>query len=268
MTVNSFDELLEIASSKETDIEKLRVLQQYFLENVVYNYFLDIASEITRSGEGLGNSELKKVFSTEEEKIEEIERFERKYGENFHFSEYDRNRLLSVLGITTEEKKEETNSKKKVYIKIKKLNTPSYDGSIKDSIVRIVQNSTVEENGLIKRGACENFSKFAKKFCDYFSIESKVIRCDQDNHFSLIVTIDGEDRVFDFTRMIGIRDGYLNPNNEQQIDDWFNMSFEKWFELKPKMDISMVDGVSVDPRITKDNYKEYFKTEHQSKKTL
>ena len=277
MTVNSFDELLALASSKETDIEKLRVLQQYFLENVEYFYFKDIGSEMAVNGEEFNDSRFKKVFNSEEEKLEEINRFERQFGENFHFPEDDRKKLLSVLGIpanvpnkfATEEKKESKNTNGKPHLKIKRANPfVYYDGSIKASIVRVDSKnpSIIEENGLIKKGVCQHFSAFAKRFCDYFSIESKRIQCDNSMHSSLIVTIDGVERVFDFTRMITIRDGYLV--NNQKIDDWFNMPLEKWFELKPKMDITQIDDVHLYPKITKDNYKEYLKTEPQSKKTL
>ena len=70
-------------------------------------------------------------------------------------------------------------------------------------------------------------------------------------------------KIFDFTRMVGIRDGYLNPNY-QQVDDWFDMSFDKMFEYKPHRIIDKINEKPLNIFITKDNYLELIKTDNES----
>lgn len=56
--------------------------------------------------------------------------------------------------------------------------------------------------------------------------------------------------------MIAIRDDFKN-SNKQNINDWFNMTFEKMFEYKPERIIEIIDNEKIDRPITKDNYKDY-----------
>lgn len=58
--------------------------------------------------------------------------------------------------------------------------------------------------------------------------------------------------------MLGIRDNYRNPNNSQTINDWFDMSYEKMFEYKPKRQITLIEGEKkFQNQISILNYKEY-----------
>ena len=120
----------------------------------------------------------------------------------------------------------------------------------------------IYKNELITYGVCSNFVPFAKKICDYFDIDSYIYST-SDDHVFLVAKINDEKRIFDFTRMIGIRDGYHNPNN-QQIDDWFNMSFEKMFEYVPNRIIDRIDNIRLDVPITKDNFKGLINPDNES----
>ena len=62
--------------------------------------------------------------------------------------------------------------------------------------------------------------------------------------------------MFDPARMIGVRDDYKNPNGEI-INDWWNISPEKMYELKPNdRNIQTINEVLLDEEITNSNYKE------------
>ena len=67
--------------------------------------------------------------------------------------------------------------------------------------------------------------------------------------------IDGEYKIFDFTKMVTLRENYL-PGN-MKIDDWFNMSYERLFEFKPERIIKEIDGSYLITPILKDNYTEF-----------
>ena len=127
MSINSFDELLNIASKQETDLGKLKELQQYFIENVNFYYPEEIAQDIALNPENY--KDFKKTFDSEDDKNREVSGFEKRCGETFHFSESIRKRITSLLGIVTEP------TSKKVSLGV--INIPGYNGSIVDVFRRI-----------------------------------------------------------------------------------------------------------------------------------
>ena len=242
MRTNSYEELIELASKCESNIEKLKFLQTYFIENVEFNYFLELAQDYFVS-----KNEVKTEFLSMKEKIDELNRFEKKFGDKFHFSRADEEKIINILG----EKIEPT---QQIYYVLGKEYTSTkrgYDGGIYDCIKRLVTEEALYENGLITKGACKDFAPFVKKFCDNFGIKCEVLKT-EDHQFNLI-NIDGEERIFDFTRMLGIRDDYKNPNN-QSIDDWFNMTYEKMFEYKPDRKIIYINDKKLKEPITRLNH--------------
>ena len=61
--------------------------------------------------------------------------------------------------------------------------------------------------------------------------------------------------------MIGIRDDFHNLTG-QEINDWFNMTFQKLFEYKPNRKITEIDGKNLNQSpISKDNYTVYLSNE-------
>lgn len=66
MIINSFDELITIANTRESDVDKLLILQQYFLDNVEFDYIQELAFEM--------------------KKEEEINKLEKTFGEKFSFN--------------------------------------------------------------------------------------------------------------------------------------------------------------------------------------
>lgn len=126
-----------------------------------------------------------------------------------------------------------------------------------DCIRKIAKlDSEVLENGLIKYGVCRHFASFTKRFCSDLGIQCHDVTSSDSHEFN-IIEIDGEKRIFDFTRMIGIRDDFLNLSG-QEVDDWFNMSFQKMFEYKPNRRITKIDDKNLAQNsISKDNYTVY-----------
>lgn len=255
MDFKSYDELIKFARLHKNDIDKLRVLQEYFLQNVDYDYLQDIAMSIDTNGYDLNTFEKgkKSNFVSEEEKKHILSEFEKKLGNNFHFSKKDRTELLLSLG----EVVQPTQSTTQLFGKTYTVNNHGYDGSLFDCIRKIAKlDSEVLENGLIKYGVCRNFANFTKGFCSDLGIQCHYVTS-SDNHAFNIIEIDGEKRIFDFTRMIGIRDDFHNLSG-QEIDDWFNMSFQKMFEYKPNRRITEIDDKNLAQNsISKDNYTVY-----------
>lgn len=254
MNFENYEELINYAKTYESDIDKLKLLQDYFLKNVEYNYLADIAPALNDQNDpyNIINCEYGKqtIFTSEEEKEKIIDEVEKRLGNNFHLSKNDRKKLLLSLGNVVEpvEKTIIRPTGQKLHISI-----PGCDGSLFDCIHKEV-NSDLEviENGLIKCGVCRHFSKFVKKFCDDLKIKC-YIADSSDYHEFNIIEIDGEKRVFDFTRMIGIRDDFHNFDG-QEIDDWFNMTFQKMFEYKPNRKIVAIDNIVLGQNsISKDN---------------
>jgi len=256
MDIKNYDELLRVAKLCESDIDKLKVLQDYFLENVSFNYLQEFAMAISSDSYNLSNFENgKKIdFISKEDKENVLSEFEKFFGNNFKFSTKDRETLLLALGKVEPATKKITQLFGKTYT----INIPGYDGSLFDCIRKIAKvDSEVFENGLIKYGVCRNFASFVKKFCSDLGIKCYYIETN-DNHVFNIMEIDEEKKIFDYTRMIGIRDDFHNFNG-QEINDWFNMSFEKMFKYKPNREITKVDGKKLyNQPISKENYSTYF----------
>lgn len=255
MEFKSYDELINFARLHESDIEKLRVLQEYFLENVTYDYLQDIAMTINDEDNELNNFEAGKRINliSKEEKENILGEFEKKLGNNFHFSQKDRERLLLSLGKV----EQPTQSTTQLFGKTYTINNPGCDGSLFDCIRKVANlDSEVLENGLIKYGVCRNFANFTKRFCSDLGVKCHYVTS-SDNHAFNIIEIDEEKRIFDFTRMIGIRDDFHNFTG-QEINDWFNMSFQKMFEYKPSRKITEIDGKNLYQKpISKDTYTVY-----------
>ena len=177
MTVNSYDELIEVAKTKENDLDKLRVLQQYFVENVKYNYLMDIQVEII-NGEQLIKlkNEGKTKFDTYEEKLQEVLNLERIYGgDKFLLLDIDREKIINNLGKVIEPKEIQKeygtkmttlhDSNGGLKIKIRSAYDHGSNGGIIGSILRIPSdesNKVLYNNGLIVSGVCEQFAKFVK----------------------------------------------------------------------------------------------------------
>ena len=244
MEIKSFSELINIANEKADDIEKLEIIQKYFLENVEFDYIQELATE---KKEYFSN---KCYFDSEQEKEEEIVKLEKSFGKNFTFSQSDKVALFNLLG----KKVEPSNKLCKFGEKEYTINIPGYDGSLYDCIKQVGVGSPIYENGLIKKGMCNTFSRFLKEYCDCLGIDCRI--AGTGVHDFCLINIDGEVRVFDPARMIGVRDDYKNPNGEI-INDWWNISPEKMYELKPNdRNIQTINEVLLDEEITNLNYKE------------
>ena len=189
MDVKNFDELLKFAKSKHTDIEKLRVLQSYFLENVEFFWPKQLATSVP-------DMEIKTTFSTDEEKVKELEKFQLLYGKNFCFSTELREKILQILG-------EKILPFKKTikgygFIKEQTITHPGYNGGIYDCMRRLAsENPEYQQyvDDLIILGVCADFTPFAKKFCDNLGINCKKAHC--SGHVFNLITIEGEERIFD-----------------------------------------------------------------------
>lgn len=69
MDFKSYDELIKFARLHENNIDKLRVLQEYFLQNVDYDYLQDIAMAINNNDYDLNTYEkAKKVILFQKKK--------------------------------------------------------------------------------------------------------------------------------------------------------------------------------------------------------
>lgn len=233
MEINEFDQLIRIAETRQSAIDMLKVLQVYFLQNVEFDHIIGIAVDIQET-----QTPCQTKFSSQEEKEKEILDFESLFGENFHFTEKDRGSLLNMFG----EQVEPSRVQKKFGEQIVYINTPGYDGGIYDCIRRLSTSRVPSyQNGLITSGVCANFASFVQLFCERLGIKCEIART-SDNHVFNLIQIDGQEKVFDFTRMIAIRDNYKNPNNSQSPNDWFDMSLGKMFEYKPQRQINSIDG--------------------------
>lgn len=81
MIINSFDELITIANTRESDVDKLLILQQYFLDNVEFDYIQELAFEMKKE-----DLYKKGLFLSVEEKEEEINKLEKTFDEKFSFN--------------------------------------------------------------------------------------------------------------------------------------------------------------------------------------
>lgn len=247
MKVNSYEELIEMANECKNDIEKLKLLQTYFIENVEFDYIFEFALENSENERNVKNE-----FSSMQEKIDELKKFEKQFGNNFHFSKADEEKIISIMG----EKIEPTQKSYYLFGKEYTSTDRGYNGGIYDCLKRLQTGEAIYEDGLIKKGVCKDFSPFVKKFC-----ESCGIKCEglgTGDHVFNLINIDGQERIFDYTRMLGIRDDYKNPDN-QSIDDWFNMNYEKMFEYKPDRKIIYINDKKLKEPITRLNYKNTIK---------
>lgn len=249
MELKDFEQLIRVAETRQSDIDMLKVLQVYFLENVEFDHIIGIAADIQET-----QAPCQTKFLSQEEKEKEILDFESLFGENFHFAEKDRVSLLNMLG----EQVEPSRIQRKFGEQTVYINTPGYDGGIYDCIRRLSTSRVSSyQNGLITSGVCANFAPFVQLFCDRLGIKCEIART-SDNHVFNLIQIDGQEKVFDFTRMIGIRDNYKNPNNSQSPNDWFDMPLGKMFEYKPQRQINSIDGREKLPGpISAFNYENY-----------
>lgn len=249
MNFECYSDLISAARQCESNIDKLKLLQSYFLKNVNFNYLMEIA--INDYGIGAFEKAKQTHFYSEEEKEDVISASEKILGNKFKLPEEDRKILKSVLGKATPP----TLKKMQAFGQISTITNPGYNGSLIDSIKRVSEpNKVVYENGLIKYGVCANFSEFAQNFCS--DLDIKCYKAYSHGHCFNIVEIDGEKRVFDFTRMIAIRDDFHNFNG-QEIEDWFNMPFEKMFKYRPDRIILKIDNNELQSPISKNNYHSY-----------
>lgn len=163
MKLKDFGQLIQLAETKESEIDKLKLLQSYFLENVEFDHVLGIAADIQET-----RNPYQTKFSSQEEKETEILEFESLFGENFHFAYKDRVSLLNMLG----EQVEPYQTQKVVFGKIVNVNTPGYDGGIYDCIRRLsTSRHPLYQNGLITRSVCANFAPFVQLYCDSLNIK-------------------------------------------------------------------------------------------------
>lgn len=109
-------------------------------------------------------------------------------------------------------------------------------------------------NGLIKKGVCRHYANFIKKVLDDLNIPSlDVIGASGLFHEWNIVMIDNELKVIDITREIHLRNKLTDEYNK---GDWYLISIDEMFRLEPDRDIREINGISLEPYITKDNYQE------------
>lgn len=97
MDFKSYDELIKFARLHENNIDKLRVLQEYFLQNVDYDYLQDIAMSIYTNDYDLNafekgkksnfvsEEEKKHILSEFEKNLEIIFTFQKKIEQNYYY---------------------------------------------------------------------------------------------------------------------------------------------------------------------------------------
>ncbi len=276
--IKTYDELIEIAQNLETDEQKVFLLCNYFIENVLYNYAYLETIRIDKEDTGIEkmvqdidfkydsyNSEDRKRAKKElEDKMRNDMKSRYK---NERILEQELNRFLNAIdnyyGTIVSAKPE-----RKVVLFGKECGTikatPERAINLVESIRTIknenseLLNKTYIENGLLKQGVCADFAPYVKKYFDDLGMSCQIVHGQGTvNHVWNLVKVNGKARHLDLTNAIFIRDGYgQNPTNTIP-ESWFMAETSEIFRMQPCRKIERIGNNNPKENITIDNFAEY-----------
>lgn len=112
-----------------------------------------------------------------------------------------------------------------------------------------------EENGLLRKGVCEDYSKFLCKVLTDLGIENYSVDgiSELGHAWNLIRTNDGEIKSIDLTREVFIRDNYAHVPEEQK-GKWILTDLKDMFDMQETRQIHSINEKKI--IVTAKNYQE------------
>lgn len=113
----------------------------------------------------------------------------------------------------------------------------------------------VIENGILKRGVCEHYSKYLLDLFSKLGIEAHLVNGTSVlDHAWIIVKLEDEYKSIDLTRAIMIRDGNIGIPDDQKSEDWLISDISSIFEMQPTRTITKIDGKELSYVINRENF--------------
>lgn len=276
--IKSYDELLEVAKSLETDEQKVFLLCNYFMANVSYNYAYLEAIRIDKESTGMEKmvqdiDSKYNAYNDEERKKAKLE-LESKMREDMKSRYKDEN-------VTEKQLKEFLEAIDKYYGTVvpaqpeRKIMmfgkecgvinaTPERAIALVESIRKLknedteVLNHTVVENGLLKQGVCAEFAPYVKKYFDDLGMNCEIVQGQGTvNHVWDLVNVNGKARHLDLTNAIFIRDGYGENLTKAIPENWFIATTTEIYAMQTCRKIEKIGESKPKQDITSENFTEY-----------
>lgn len=273
----SYDELLRVAKSLESDEEKIELICDYFINNVTYNYAYLETIRIDKPETGIEDivqdiDSRYNAYEIEERKLGRSE-LEQKMRENMK-SRYKSSQLLE------EELQKLLSAIDNYYGTIvpamperKFMMFGKECGVIHATLERAIAlvesmrtiknenpetlNPTIIEEGLLKQGVCAEYAPYIKKYCDDLGIKCEVVDGQGTvSHVWNLININGEPRHLDLTNAIFIRDGYGDNPAKAKPQDWYMATTEAIYRMQPCRRIERIGDNKPKQEITSENFLE------------
>lgn len=223
MEIKNYNQLITKLKQYSTTTEKLENLMNYFLENVQYDY---VTLEICKL-----QKQYDKIF---------------KLDEQFDCNNFDdRQKVIQILkseGYSDElcERINANYGKEYILPAVPKREMWGriYPEQPERTCVRnlfnainLTEKPTEENEGLLTKGVCADYSQFVKKVCDDLDIKD----CNIINGETMVSHVWNviEGKVYDPTYAIFARDNYESWGKATKPSDWLNVSFDHILELQP-----------------------------------
>lgn len=275
--IKSYDELIKIAKSLETEEQKVFLLCNYFMENVSYNYAYLEAIRIDRENTGMEKmiQEIDSKYNVydEEERVKAKQELEKKMQEDMNKRYKDENiskkQLKEFLSAIDELYgtiiPEQPERKIIIFGKESKINAiPERAMALLETIRTIknekseLLNNKIVENGLLKQGVCAEFAPYAKKYFDDLGMACEIVYGQGTvNHVWNLVEVNGKLRHLDLTNAMFIRDGYGENPTKVIPENWYMASTNEIFKMQPCRKIEKIGSSRPNQDITKENFSEY-----------
>ena len=234
MEIASYEDLIKYLKSLPTKQEQIDFLMDWFVKNVEYDYvILEKAKALGHLDEEL--SEIDRKFDCKDEKQRKlaIGYAKEKYG----FSDEFIDRTLAHYGKT---RIIAAQSERKAFGKVwpAQPERTIIDGF--RSSVALQELPTIFDNGLIKKGVCADYTKFIAKVCADLGIKCECVEgMTSVGHQWTIL----ENKHYDPTYAIFVRDKYADWDKKTKIMDWFNVEATDLIKIQPYRKICLIDGV-------------------------
>lgn len=290
---NNVEELLVEAEKMQGIEAKTKLIMNYFLENVRYNYaylftkgyaqgtisavssHLDVTTNKTRVEGDEEFSITRSVLQGESQIFNDILRIrDENSGSYKEFIEklrtYITVELRKHLGndnlvsenVDTVMKRIEQGLRKKAKIHTKENGYYAYNYDISmvliDFLLQPKKYFPPEfKNGVISNGVCEDYTNYLVPLLQKAGIEAHGVEGTSElGHAWIIIKDEEKYKSVDLTRAVFIRDGFLGIPAEQTSEDWLYSDLEDIFRMQETRSIMKIDGKKLPQVINGQNYDE------------
>lgn len=215
MIYENYEQFVEYLNSLETDNNKLNTIFKYVLEKVHYNYDILTLAKIQANE----NWEFERYIDIEnqQQRNEALKNLQKKYGfssESFSLIDESYGSYQIIEG-------------RKIYT--------SLDLAVSGVLLHLIEEPKMF-NGLLEKGVCKNIAQFVYKVCNDVGIECAYIEGLSSNnihHAWNKIKIDDEERFFDFTYELFIRDNHDAWGDRLTKGSWLGLTLEQMQQIQP-----------------------------------